>query len=150
MPDYLKLGVIATGFSATKDDKVVLADYTGEGRADYMLIGAGGKVQGFTNRLQEAEGLVPRWLELFTFAEGPRGAKKAEVRLVDMTGDGKVDYLLVDEKTGAVELRENTGMGGKYQKGEGVFLCDCESFHTISCMTATTREYPSSSNVIGI
>lgn len=44
-----------------------------------------------------------------------------------MTGDGKVDYLLVDGKTGKITLWENTGTNGKYQPGEGVFLCDCES-----------------------
>lgn len=131
MPDYQKLGVIASGFSADKGDKVVLGDYTGEGRADYMLIDADGAIRGLTNRLQEGGGLVPRWLEPFTLAEGPAGAKQASVRLADMTGDGKVDYMLVDEKSGAIELWENKGTGGKYQIGEGVFLCDCESFHIV-------------------
>lgn len=72
--------------------------------------------------------MVPRWLPAFTFAKGPDGAEVDEVRLVDLTGDGKVDYLLVDEKTGKVTLWENLGTGGKYKPGEGVFLCDCEHY----------------------
>ncbi|KAI0451451.1 SGNH hydrolase-type esterase domain-containing protein [Xylaria acuta] len=125
VPDYYKLGVIATGSSASKGDTIFLGDLTGEGRADYMIVGDGDKVNGIINRLQ-ATTLAPRWLEAFTFAEGPDGAKQDQVRLVDMTGDGKVDYLLVDEKTGKVTLWENLGTGGKYQPGEGVVLCDLD------------------------
>lgn len=123
IPDYYKLGVIASGGSASKGDTVILGDLTGEGRADYMIVGDGGKVNALVNRLQ-ATTLAPRWLGAFTFAAGPDGAKQDQVRLVDMTGDGKVDYLLVDEKTGKVTLWENKGTGGKYQPGEGVILCD--------------------------
>ncbi|KAF2787072.1 carbohydrate esterase family 3 protein [Melanomma pulvis-pyrius CBS 109.77] len=125
VPDYHKIGIIATGGTATEGDKVRLGDLTGEGRADYMIIGAGGKVVGLVNRLQETS-MVPRWSEAIVFAEGPDGAKQDQVRLVDMTGDGKVDYLLVDEKTGKITLWESTGTGGKYQSGEGVVLCDLD------------------------
>lgn len=125
MPDYYKLGVIATGASASDGDIVYLGDLTGEGRADYMYIGSDGKVNALVNRVRETN-MIPRWLDSFTFAEGPDGAKQDDVRLVDMTGDGKVDYLLVDEKTGEVTLWENKGSGGKYQPGDGVFLCDCK------------------------
>lgn len=62
-----------------------------------------------------------------TLADGPEGAESDEVRLADMTGDGKVDYMLVDED-GKVTLWENKGTGGKYQPGEGVVLCDCEFY----------------------
>lgn len=78
------------------------------------------------NRLQETS-MIPRWLSAFTLAEGPDGVKQDQVRLVDMTGDGRVDYLQVEEKTGKVTLWENKGSGGKYQPGEGVFLCDRKS-----------------------
>ncbi|KAI1361353.1 hypothetical protein F5Y08DRAFT_314931 [Xylaria arbuscula] len=125
MPDYYKLGVIATGSSVSSGDTVILGDLTGEGRADYMIVGSGGKVNALVNRLQE-DTLVPRWLAAFTLAEGPDGAEQEEVRLVDMTGDGKVDYLLVEKKTGKVTLWENLGTGGKYQPGEGVVLCDLD------------------------
>lgn len=126
VPDYHKLGVIATGASATKGEKIILGDFTGEGRSDYMIVGSGGKVDGLVNRLQQKT-MIPRWLETITIAEGPDSAKQDQVRFADMTGDGKTDYMLVDEKTGKVTLWENVGTGGKYQPGEGVFLCNCES-----------------------
>ncbi|KAJ5377735.1 uncharacterized protein N7496_005144 [Penicillium cataractarum] len=125
MPDYYKLGVIATGGSAAPGTTVYLGDFTGEGRADYMIAGEGGKVKAMTNRLRETT-LIPRWLDAFVLAEGPDGAEQDQVRLVDMTGDGRVDYLLVDETTGKVTLWENNGTGGKYQPGEGVILCDLD------------------------
>lgn len=125
IPDYHKIGVIATGASQSDGDVVILGDLTGEGRADYMMVGVGGKVNGLINRRQETS-MVPRWSQMFNVAAGPDGARSDQVRLVDMTGDGKVDYLLVDEKTGKVTLWENTGTGGKWQPGDGVFLCDCK------------------------
>ncbi|KAM5385383.1 hypothetical protein ACJZ2D_001024 [Fusarium nematophilum] len=125
MPDYHKIGVIATGASQSDGDTVILGDLTGEGRADYMMVGVGGKVNALINRRQETS-LAPRWSQLFNLAAGPDGARSDQVRLVDMTGDGKVDYLLVDEKTGKVTLWENTGTGGKWQPGDGLFLCDLD------------------------
>ncbi|CAM1506043.1 Fc.00g056840.m01.CDS01 [Cosmosporella sp. VM-42] len=124
IPDYHKLGVIASGASETSGDKVVLGDFTGEGRADYMIIGEGGKVTGLINRLQEMT-LEPRWLPAVTIADGPDGVDQDEVRMVDMTGNGKVDYLSVSS-SGKVSLWENLSTGGKYQIGEGVFLCDLD------------------------
>ncbi|KAL4867215.1 hypothetical protein BDV12DRAFT_198425 [Aspergillus spectabilis] len=127
--EYRLIGVIATGASATKNDKVFLGDFTGEGRADYILVGKEGKAKAFVNRLQEGldeeSPLVPRWVGPFDFAEGPEGAEQEQVRLVDMTGDGKVDYLLIG-KDGKTNLWENQGTGGKYQPGEGVILCDLD------------------------
>jgi hypothetical protein len=97
MPDWQKLGVIATGGSVASRDILRLGDFTCEGRADYMAVGADRKVNGYVNRLQEASGLIPRWLVPLTVASGPDGATRDAVRLVDLTGTGKVDYLLVDE-----------------------------------------------------
>lgn len=112
VPDYHKIGVVAQGSTATEDDIVVLGDLTGNGRSDYMIIGDKGQVKGLVSRRQEMT-LVPRWLPAFAFAAGPDGAEQDSVRLVDLTGDGKVDYLLLDED-GGITLWENTGKGGKY------------------------------------
>ncbi|KAI1133014.1 hypothetical protein F5Y10DRAFT_154929 [Nemania abortiva] len=112
VPNYYKLGVIATGASFSEGNTIILGDLTGEGRADYMFVGDGGKVNALVNRPQSST-QVPRWLPAFTFAAGPDGAEQGQVRLVDMTDDGRVDYLLVDENTGKVTLWENIGTGGK-------------------------------------
>ncbi|KAH7252987.1 hypothetical protein B0J15DRAFT_466831 [Fusarium solani] len=46
MPDWYRLDTIATGASKAPDDSVILGDFTGEVRADYMMVGADGKVVG--------------------------------------------------------------------------------------------------------
>ncbi|KAJ4183363.1 hypothetical protein NW755_009854 [Fusarium falciforme] len=124
-PDWYRLDTIATGASKAPADSVILADFTGEGRADYMMVGADGKVVGFINRLRE-ETILPRWLGPMVVADGPADTERDEVRLVDITGDGKADYLRIEKKSGKVALWENMSIGGKYQPGEGVFLCDLD------------------------
>ena len=122
MPDWQKVGIIATGASKTVNDIVILGDFTGNGLADYMLVGKTGKVTGLANFIQE-RAFIPRWSPKVTIAEGPEGATQQYVRLVDVNGDGKVDYLLYD-KNGGSKLWLNAGTGGKWQIGDGVFLAD--------------------------
>ncbi|RSL92417.1 hypothetical protein CEP52_013832 [Fusarium oligoseptatum] len=124
MPDWYRLDTIATGASKAANDSVILADFTGEGRADYMMVGADAKVVGFINRLQE-ETIAPKWSLPVVVAEGPGETNRESIRLADVTGDGKADYLRMG-KDGKFEVWENVGRGGKYQAGEGVFLCDLD------------------------
>lgn len=90
-----------------------------------MYVSDGGKVNGLVNRVRETT-MVPAWLPSMSIAAGSDGATQDDVRMVDLSGDGKVDYLLVDKETGKVTFQENLGTGGKYQPGDGVFLCDCK------------------------
>jgi hypothetical protein len=122
IPNWQKIGIIATGASKTVNDIVILGDFTGNGFADYMLVGQNGKVTGLANFIQERS-FIPRWDAKVTIAEGPEGATQQYVRLVDVNGDGKVDYLLYDENGGS-RLWLNAGKGGKWQVGDGVFLAD--------------------------
>ena len=132
MPDWQKIGVIATGASKTVNDIVVLGDFTGNGVADYMLVGKNGKVTGLANFIQERS-MIPRWDSKVTIAEGPDGATQQYVRLMDVNGDGKVDYLLYD-KNGGSKLWLNAGKGGKWQVGDGVFLADCKFAMPLVCL----------------
>ena len=88
MPDYHKLGVIASGRTAVSDDVVFMGDFTGEGRADYMVVSKDGIVSGYTNRLQEDTALIPRWLERLTLVDvsGLAEVPQAGVRMVDLNG----------------------------------------------------------------
>ncbi|KAI0531835.1 hypothetical protein GGR58DRAFT_508047 [Xylaria digitata] len=111
MPSYSSIGVIVTTGTGGAGDMAILGDVTGGGRADFMTVGGGGKTKGLIN-CPETTAQPPRFVSPFTFAAGPSGAEQDAVRLVDMTGDGRLDYLLVDEKTGKVTLWENNGSGG--------------------------------------
>jgi hypothetical protein len=126
MPQWYKVGEIATGSSKTVNDVVVLGDFTGNGLADYMLVGKDGKVTGLANFIQE-RAFVPAWQTKVTVAEGPVNATQDYVRLVDLDGDGKVEYVLLD-KDGGSKVWLNEGTGGKWQIGDGVFLADRRFF----------------------
>lgn len=125
VPNWHKLGVIATGQSKKENDTVLLADFTGEGRGDYMLVGDGGKVTGFINRLQ-ATTVAPRWSKALSVAAGPSAVNRDDVHFIDMDGDGKADYVAINTQ-GKVTVWLNKSTGGRYQPGEGVFLCDCKT-----------------------
>jgi hypothetical protein len=129
MPAYYKLGEIGSGETATESDKVVFADLTGNGRADYVLVGESGKAVGIVNRMQ-GQTLLPRWMQAVTLREWPEAEgegkhKQEAIHIVDITGNGRADYLVVSAK-GSVAQYENISEGGKWQEGEGVFLCDCK------------------------
>jgi hypothetical protein len=132
VPDWYKLDEIGDGTTATENDIVFLGDFTGNGRADYMIVGEDAKVTGLANRLQ-VDTIVPQWHTPVIVADGSDDVDQESVRLVDMTGNGQVDYMAVGAK-GKLTFWENKGTGGKYQEGEGVILCDCES--SLSCFVS--------------
>lgn len=103
---------------------MILGDFTGEGRADYMLVDKDSKVTGFINRLQP-HSVAPRWSLPVTVAKGRDDIDINSVRMVDMNGDGKVDYIALGGK-GKISYWRNKSSGGRSQPGEGVFLCDCK------------------------
>lgn len=126
VPDYYRIpGILATGASKGENDIVFMGDFTGEGRADYMLVHENAEVTGFINRLR-SDRVAPNWSLSVTVAAGPDGVDQDAVRMIDMDGDGQVDYITLGSK-GQVNFWRNKGTGGKWQEGEGVFLCDCES-----------------------
>lgn len=92
-PEYRKIGEIATGATAQPGDKIVIGDFTGDGRADYMIVGSTGTVTGLVNR-RVVDSLIPRWSYHVTVADGPSGATQQYVRMVDLNGDGKADYVV--------------------------------------------------------
>ncbi|KAM0268869.1 hypothetical protein ACHAQH_009902 [Verticillium albo-atrum] len=127
-PSFHALGVIASGRSHEDGvDKVILGDFTGKGRVDYLLVKAGGRTTGFINRLQKGS-MIPAWDPEITVAGGPKGAnaRQAMVRLADLDGDGVMDYLLVDEESGEVRIWQNLSTSGKYQAGEFTIFTDLD------------------------
>ncbi|KAF5019289.1 hypothetical protein F66182_8707 [Fusarium sp. NRRL 66182] len=101
-------GGIATG--ASKDiSKVVFADMNGDGRDDYLIWDDDGGLTGFLNQRTNNEG-VPLYVNqgpAKTIADGIR-KKPESIRLADMDGDGKDDYVYVGEN-GALTLWYNRG-----------------------------------------
>ena len=98
---------IAYASGAAPGARVALADVSGDGRADYLVVDPdSGSVTAWLNNGGEQSGLG--WTYLGKVAAG--AAPGEFVRFADLNGDGHADYLVVDRDTGAVTAWLNNGM----------------------------------------
>lgn len=115
-------------------DEVIFADIDGDGREDYLSVDNNGAITAYIN----GGGNPQIWYPQGVIATGV-GSNRSSLRMADVDGDGKADYLVVDEATGAVQLWKNGGyINGKwiwYPQGEiasgvgagdGVFFADID------------------------
>ncbi|WP_154676864.1 FG-GAP-like repeat-containing protein [Parafrankia discariae] len=86
---------IAAGVGASRDE-VRFADIDGDGRDDYLVLGAQGQVRAWLN---DAGPGGPSWAYKGEVASGV-GATREMVRLIDLDGDSRADYLVVDDQGG--------------------------------------------------
>jgi hypothetical protein len=94
--------------------KVQFADIDGDGRVDYLILYDGGAVDAWRNTGHVVSGDGKKFESLGTIATGV-GQPGTKVRFADIDGDGKADYLVVDDD-GAVHGWRNTGV---LNKGSG-------------------------------
>ncbi|GAB7050404.1 SGNH/GDSL hydrolase family protein [Catenuloplanes indicus] len=93
---------------------VHLADVSGDGRADYLVVNAStGAVDAWINDGGDRPGQAG-WIARGRIATGV-GAAGAGVRFADLDGDARADYLVLNASTGAVNAwlyRGGDGQGG--------------------------------------
>ncbi|PYC70198.1 hypothetical protein C7C46_27375 [Streptomyces tateyamensis] len=97
------LGQVATGV-VTDRSRVRLADFDGDGKADYWVINPDGSVHVWLNKGGDGHG---GWQPIGQVAVGLT-TNQNQVRLADFDGDGKADYLVVADN-GAVSAWLNRG-----------------------------------------
>ncbi|MET9435827.1 FG-GAP-like repeat-containing protein [Streptomyces sp. NPDC006551] len=97
---WTSLGQVANGSAAWTKDDVRFADYNGDGRADYLVLGANGAVTAYRNDLNN------QWTSLGQVANGSAAWTKSDVRFADYNGDGRADYLVLGAN-GAVTAYRN-------------------------------------------
>ncbi|MFI6155489.1 FG-GAP-like repeat-containing protein [Kitasatospora sp. NPDC051170] len=100
------LGQVAAG-TTTDATRVRLADFDGDGRADYETIGPDGSVHVWLNRGGDGHG---GWQDYGQVALGPT-ADATRVKLADFDGDGRADYAVVNAN-GSVQVYLNRGGDG--------------------------------------
>lgn len=100
------LGQVATGLT-TDRAQVRLADFDGDRRADYLLIGATGAVRVFFNRGGDGRG---GWIDGGQVATGTT-TDAEQVRFADLDADGRTDYVVIGG-IGAVHAYLNRGGDG--------------------------------------
>ncbi|MFB7352920.1 FG-GAP-like repeat-containing protein [Streptomyces gardneri] len=94
---WIDLGQIATG-TTTDRTRVRLADYDGDGRADYWTVDPDGRLTAYVNRGGDSHG---GWHLVGRTAAGP-ATDPARVQLADVTADAHADYLLAEPAGGTV------------------------------------------------
>ncbi|ARZ67213.1 esterase [Streptomyces albireticuli] len=99
-------GRIATG-NGTPGNNVRFADINGDGKADYLTVDNNGSTHAWLNNGGDNHG---GWTDHGQIAAGGANAGTS-VRFADINGDGKADYLTVDDN-GAVNARINNGGDG--------------------------------------
>ncbi|KAL4874211.1 hypothetical protein BJY04DRAFT_225286, partial [Aspergillus karnatakaensis] len=107
---WVSLGTIATGVGVS-GSRVRLEDFDGDGLLDYMVLGDGGRIEGYRNngRLQNN---AANYDAVGTIASGVPEASLESLKFGDLDGDGMVDYLVVSSG-GAVSAWLNTGKIGR-------------------------------------
>ncbi|MFJ8751655.1 GDSL-type esterase/lipase family protein [Streptomyces sp. NPDC102441] len=92
---WIKVGRVAEGVSPGKKQRVVFADFNGDGRDDYLVVDdTNGRVRGWRNDGVFTKG-VTAWTNLGVIARGPTLAAEGHVQFADIDGDGRDDYLVV-------------------------------------------------------
>ncbi len=100
------LGQVASGLT-TDAGRVRFADFDGDGRADYIVLGTDGTVTVYLNRGGDGHG---GWLSVGQVATG-QTTNAAQVKFADFDGDGKADYILLNS-AGAASVWLNRGGDG--------------------------------------
>ncbi|MFF5971047.1 FG-GAP-like repeat-containing protein [Streptomyces sp. NPDC012769] len=104
-PTWRDIGQVATGLT-TDRTRVRLADFDGDGRADYVLIAPGGGVTVYLNQGGDTSG-PNGWRNLGQVAWGTTN-RHEQVRFADHDGDGRADYWTIADD-GAVNVHLNRG-----------------------------------------
>ncbi|MBB2943434.1 hypothetical protein FB565_003147 [Actinoplanes lutulentus] len=101
-PEIAASGVGASG------DRIRFADLDGDRRADYLVLADDGSIRAWINGGRGSNGWA--WYPAGTVASGV-GVTSNQVRLADIDGDGKADYLAVNHFTGDTRMWRNASTG---------------------------------------
>ncbi|KAF4995624.1 hypothetical protein FGRMN_5016 [Fusarium graminum] len=114
-PTFTKIGMIKSNVGY-KQERVRWGDIDGDGRADYLIVDDAGNIQAWRN---SGTSNMPSWQPLgMRFAAKGMGDQRG-VRFEDINGDGRDDWLWVDDK-GATTTWTNSRSCKKGKAGDGL------------------------------
>ncbi|MCM2387199.1 FG-GAP-like repeat-containing protein [Streptomyces albipurpureus] len=109
LPSWQSWGEIAPGTGAP-GSQVRFADLDGDARTDYLVVADNGSVRAWRN----TPGIAgkPSWHSWGVYAAGVDGATRDALAFADISGDGRADYLTVNE-SGVIRAWINNGGEGR-------------------------------------
>ncbi|WP_113699883.1 NPP1 family protein [Nonomuraea lactucae] len=108
---WTDLRVIAPGVKGATREALRFADVNGDGRDDYLRTGEDGSVHAYFNFAHPKDRYKVQWEEHLNWAPGVSYGSRDKLRLADVDGDRKADYLMIGN-SGAVHAYINDGGGG--------------------------------------
>ncbi|KAL3459687.1 hypothetical protein BJX64DRAFT_279058 [Aspergillus heterothallicus] len=106
--------------------RIRIADIDGDGRGDYLAIDSAGNIHAWRNGW--VDNIPKYWQPLGIRFQGKNKGNITGTRLVDINGDGRVDWLWVSDK-GEVETWTNSRTCQKGQEGDGLKIDWRQGFH---------------------
>ncbi|KAI4141771.1 MAG: hypothetical protein LQ341_003437 [Variospora aurantia] len=103
---------------------IAFADLNNDGRDDIVAFNGDGSMYGFLN-IRGLEAGRPMWVRQDEI-KGTEDWAPADVRISDVTGDGKADYIHVDPQNGGFDLFVNDGIADVNVVGDGTWLADMD------------------------
>ena len=116
-----EVGQIASG---TGTINITIADINGDGRDDILIWRPEGGLSGFLNVRGLKEGF-PIW-EHQTSIKGDIGVFWKDIRIGDLNGDGKADYVVINDDNGAVRVFQNDGHADTSRAGDSTRMADLD------------------------
>ena len=118
---WADMGTIAPGVSGVPGSKIRIADFDGDGFADFLIIYDAGSVEFYRNAGNLRNDKSPKWEYVGIVAEGVQGASREQVHFAHLDDDGLADYLILDKEGGGVTAYLNSG---RINRANGVRFAD--------------------------
>ncbi|KAL8969093.1 MAG: hypothetical protein Q9197_004527, partial [Variospora fuerteventurae] len=119
--DWHDVGQIAPSIGTSN---IAFADLNNDGRDDIVAFNGDGSMYGFLN-IRGLEAGRPMWVRQDEI-KGTEDWAPADLRISDVTGDGKADYIHVDQQNGDFDLFVNDGIADVNVVGDGTWLADMD------------------------
>ena len=129
--NLISIGQTAPGFGTD----ITFGDVNGDGRDDILIWQKDGGVRTVLNLCGYQDG-TPVWSKQQPFKDSV-GAKRADARIAEIIGNGLIDYIVVDRKTGVVDVYANTGSADVSRVRDGSWAAVCHLTSSILSFNRT-------------